>query len=146
LNDCATGSFLEFPDAGHCRLRTRPSAVASFLLGVVITAVLTFVQDPLAKTIKPDKLTLFPFFVMTRIYNYIFSLANVNHWRGVWTLWDIYTGYGWRSGLFSALLGRFHDQPSPPPPVPPKKKKEKKKFKIKISKSCEQPTAAIFIL
>ena len=38
-------------------------------------------------------------------YSYIYCLANVSHWRGVWSTWDVLTGRSWRSGVTSTAIG-----------------------------------------
>ena len=45
------------------------------------------------------------FVFLSRLYTMIYCVVCVNHWRGIWLLWDNYHGLSWQSGATSAGVG-----------------------------------------
>nr|XP_053627644.1 uncharacterized protein LOC128685133 [Cherax quadricarinatus] len=41
----------------------------------------------------------------SRLYTCVYCVCCVNHWRGVWAAWDLYTGISWQSGATSFGIG-----------------------------------------
>lgn len=68
------------------------SAATSFGIGVLGNLFFTFFQGFFSGNFKPDKYRL-TFYVVSRLYTYIFGAVCVNGWRGPWALTDIFTGF-----------------------------------------------------
>lgn len=80
------------------------SVFSSVCIGIVAHLVLCVAQDFLAKNFSPGR-SMVLFLLVSRLYNIVFSIACVNHWRGIWQAWDLYTGTTWHSGLLTLFLG-----------------------------------------
>ena len=80
------------------------SIYASFILGVAIELVFCVTQSQLTEIFDYKKRHQL-FLLVSRLYSIIFAFGCVNHWRGVWAMWDYYTGVGWESSLISMMLG-----------------------------------------
>jgi hypothetical protein len=52
-----------------------------------------------------DNLHIIVFFIVSRIITFLHAFANVNQWRGLWKLLDIYTGLGPISAGSSLAVG-----------------------------------------
>ncbi|GAV01965.1 hypothetical protein RvY_12588-2 [Ramazzottius varieornatus] len=72
----------------------------SIAVAVVGLLIFGYLQDWMRQRVNATKSPISEI-MLKRIYCYFFGLMCVNHWRGVWGLWDIYTGYTLASGLYS---------------------------------------------
>ncbi|XP_074663099.1 uncharacterized protein LOC141915459 [Tubulanus polymorphus] len=75
----------------------------SYGIGVCLVMIFNLLQFKLEKCLHGQNVILF--IICSRVYLYVLSGAIVNHWRGVWTLWDHYTGTGALSGMTSTIIG-----------------------------------------
>ncbi|KAF2354265.1 Protein fuseless [Trinorchestia longiramus] len=80
------------------------SAYSSIFIGIVPHLVFCVFQKSLEK-LAGDNVPSAVYLVASRLYTVLFSITCVSHWRGVWLLWDLYTGISWQSGLLSFGLG-----------------------------------------
>lgn len=74
-----------FPDDDICSL------IASVLFGTLVQVAFTFGQDSLQRNLRPDKYKIF-YYIMSRLYTYLYGLANVNMWRGGYIALDLFCG------------------------------------------------------
>ncbi|KAA0197714.1 hypothetical protein HAZT_HAZT011128 [Hyalella azteca] len=74
------------------------SAISSMVFGVSVALILTAVQRQLRNALDPKKKV--KYFLATRLYSIIFSLASLCHWRGLWNA--LYTSLV--TGIISLLL------------------------------------------
>lgn len=80
------------------------SVCSSLMIGIVAHLIFCLGQHQLKSSLD-IKRNLLLHIIGSRVYTVIFSLTCVNHWRGVWQLWDLYTGTSWQSGTVSTVLG-----------------------------------------
>lgn len=87
---------------------TRPtlSVYSSVAIGIIPHFVFCLAQHKIKHLIDVNKSKIL-FLVVSRAYTAVFAIVSVNHWRGIWFLWDLYTGTSWQSGAISAALGLF---------------------------------------
>ncbi|KAK6636152.1 hypothetical protein RUM43_009804 [Polyplax serrata] len=67
------------------------SLIASVLFGTLVQVAFTFGQDSLQRNLRPDKYKIF-YYIMSRLYTYLYGLANVNMWRGGYIALDLFCG------------------------------------------------------
>lgn len=82
------------------------SVYSSLIIGVVPGMIFCLLQQQLERVLDVNKRP-FLYGLGSRLYTVIYSITCVNHWRGVWQLWDVYTGTSWQSGAISTALGIF---------------------------------------
>ena len=80
------------------------SVWTSFALGAGPGLFFCIVQQPMERVFD-YKTRPKTHFVVSRLYTAVYCVISVNHWRGVWTAWDIYTGVSWISGVTSCAIG-----------------------------------------
>ncbi|XP_070578009.1 uncharacterized protein [Ptychodera flava] len=73
----------------------------SFVLGFLILLVMHMWQSTLKRLVSKDRPVLWH--VLSRLHSYILAFGCINYWRGVWHVWDNYTG----DGLTSSLICTF---------------------------------------
>lgn len=91
-------------DRGLLPENPRYSLWASLAIGLGSGLLFGLLQDVLTKALLRSDFSLL-FFIVSRVYTVIYCIGCVNHWRGVWMAWDIYTGTSWESGAASAGIG-----------------------------------------
>ncbi|KAL5280990.1 fusl family protein [Megaselia abdita] len=67
------------------------SSLVSLAVGLIGYYMLAIVQKPLTRFLNPSKHRL-SYFVVSRIYTFVFAFVSVNMWRGIWSLCDYFTG------------------------------------------------------
>ncbi|OQV15473.1 hypothetical protein BV898_10346 [Hypsibius exemplaris] len=82
------------------------SSWINIAIGVLGTVMVNLSQNVLHKTVDGIKSTALQI-ICKRFYTYIYGWIIVNHWRGIWRLWDAYTGTAFWSGVASMLIGCF---------------------------------------
>lgn len=80
------------------------SAWCSLAFGIGVTVVLGLTQTWLEKWLCWSRSKVI-FILGSRLYTAVFALAGVNHWRGVWTVLALYTGYDTYSAVASVVVG-----------------------------------------
>ena len=80
------------------------STVTSLGIGVLSGLLFCLIQDPLTSLCDHTKRPVL-YLVISRLYTLVYCVCVVNHWRGVWSLWDLYTGTSWQSGATSFSFG-----------------------------------------
>ncbi|CAL4059014.1 unnamed protein product [Meganyctiphanes norvegica] len=94
---------------GLCDIYIYPSdIVMSTFLSTAIGIILGILLCVSAKTL--EKIYIyedhpFKYILLSRTYIFIYCFASINQWRGVWELWDQYTGISCESAIFSTALG-----------------------------------------
>ena len=81
----------------------KTSAWVSTGVGVAILVLVWFLEGFLEKKLKRH--TGVAHIIVSRLHTYIAGFGNVAHWRGVWNLWDEYTGKGLPSSAISMCIG-----------------------------------------
>ena len=66
--------------------------IVSGLIGFIVQILLTLSQDYLQKNINPKKLNIIIYYLISRVYTYLYGLACINMWRAVWKALDFYCG------------------------------------------------------
>lgn len=67
------------------------SSLISMAVGLIGYYLLAIVQKPLARLLNPNVHRL-SYFIVSRIYTFIFAFVSVNMWRAIWSLCDYFTG------------------------------------------------------
>lgn len=67
------------------------SSLISLAVGLIGYYLLAIVQRPLARILDPNHHRL-SYFIVSRIYTFIFAFVSVNMWRGIWSFFDYLTG------------------------------------------------------
>lgn len=67
------------------------SSIVSLAVGLIGYFMLAIVQRPLERFLNPSVHRL-SYFIVSRIYTFIFAFVSVNMWRGIWSLCDYFTG------------------------------------------------------
>lgn len=67
------------------------SSIISLAVGLSGYFMLAIVQRPLARFLNPSVHRL-SYFVVSRIYTFLFAFVSVNMWRGIWSMCDYFTG------------------------------------------------------
>ncbi|XP_042211615.1 uncharacterized protein LOC121859013 [Homarus americanus] len=80
------------------------SVVTSLTMGVVSGLLFCLLQRPLDTLCDHSRRPRLHLFV-SRLYTSVYCVCCVNHWRGVWATWDLYTGISWQSGATSMGIG-----------------------------------------
>lgn len=80
------------------------SVLTSLGVGVLSGLFFCLVQGPLNSLCDHNKRPIIHLLI-SRLYTLIFSVSAVSHWRGVWSMWDLYTGTSWQSGATSFGIG-----------------------------------------
>ncbi|XP_042860983.1 uncharacterized protein LOC122246467 [Penaeus japonicus] len=80
------------------------SVLTSLAIGNVSGLVFCLLQGPLAAVCDNERRPRLHLLV-SRLYTAVYCVCCVNHWRGVWAAWDLYTGISWQSGATSAGIG-----------------------------------------
>uniref|UniRef100_A0ABM0M1N9 Uncharacterized protein LOC102803953 n=1 Tax=Saccoglossus kowalevskii TaxID=10224 RepID=A0ABM0M1N9_SACKO len=73
----------------------------SFVLGFLIIIVMHMWQTTFKRIVGKSNRVLWN--IASRVHTYILAFGCVNQWRGVWHVWDNYTGDGLNSGLISTF-------------------------------------------
>ncbi|XP_018025733.1 uncharacterized protein LOC108681231 [Hyalella azteca] len=82
----------------------RLSIFSSILIGILPHFMFCVFQDTF-RNLCVANIANPVFLVVSRLYTIVFCFTCVNHWRGIWFLWDHLTGTSWQSGLLSLGLG-----------------------------------------
>ncbi|XP_069170195.1 uncharacterized protein fusl [Procambarus clarkii] len=90
----------EFLLPGHKQL----SVATSFAMGVFSGMLFCLLQRPLNTFCNHSRRPSLHLLV-SRLYTSVYCVCCVNHWRGVWAAWDLYTGISWQSGATSMGIG-----------------------------------------
>ncbi|CRK94388.1 CLUMA_CG007896, isoform C [Clunio marinus] len=78
------------------------SSVASLMIGIVGHLVFTTGQGLFRDHFNPDRRRL-TFYLISRLYTYVYGIVCVNCWRGGWQLIDHYTARDMKSILFITI-------------------------------------------
>ena len=84
----------------------RLSVLASLAIGIIPELIFCFSQFQLERFFNPISRPIL-YLLGSRVYTALFAVACVSHWRGIWLVWDHYTGSSWQSGAISLGLGVF---------------------------------------
>ncbi|CAL4064344.1 unnamed protein product, partial [Meganyctiphanes norvegica] len=80
------------------------SVFTSLGIGLGSGLFFTLIQGPLSRGCDHERRPRLHLFV-SRLYTFVYCFCCVNHWRGVWAAWDLYTGITWKSGMLSTGIG-----------------------------------------
>ncbi|KAK4291329.1 hypothetical protein Pmani_035825 [Petrolisthes manimaculis] len=80
------------------------SVVTSLAIGFSFGLFFCLFQGPLNRVFDHSRRPRLHL-LASRIYTSIHCVSCVNHWRGVWQMWDLYTGVSWQSGATSLGIG-----------------------------------------
>ncbi|XP_045112990.1 uncharacterized protein LOC123505576 [Portunus trituberculatus] len=80
------------------------STFTSLGIGVLSGLLFCLIQGPLASLCDHSRRPILHLLI-SRFYTLIYCVCVVNHWRGVWNVWDFYTGTSWQSGATSFGIG-----------------------------------------
>lgn len=80
------------------------SVLTSLGIGLLSGLLFCLIQGPLNSLCDHNRRPIIHLLI-SRIYSIIYSVCVVNHWRGVWSFWDLYTGISWQSGASSFGIG-----------------------------------------
>ena len=81
------------------------SVLTSLLIGINGHLLFLFSQNHIKRFFDRIQTKKILCWILSRLYTVVFAIFCVNHWRGVWQLWDLYTGVSWQSGAVSTALG-----------------------------------------
>ncbi|XP_076060917.1 transmembrane protein fuseless [Oratosquilla oratoria] len=80
------------------------SVWTSLAIGLFCGLFFCFLHEPMTRCFDHERRPQLHL-LMARLYTFVFCVGCVNHWRGVWAAWDLYTGTSWQSGVTSAGIG-----------------------------------------
>ncbi|KAL0267450.1 UNVERIFIED_CONTAM: hypothetical protein PYX00_009717 [Menopon gallinae] len=67
------------------------SMLTSLFIGFFGQLIFTYIQDFLAENLHPSK-NRFIYYILSRIYTYIFGAVCINLWRGIWIALEMFSG------------------------------------------------------
>lgn len=80
------------------------SVLTSLAIGLLSGLLFCLIQGPLNSLCDHNKRPIIHLLI-SRLYTLVYSVCVVNHWRGVWSGWDLFTGTSWQSGATSLGIG-----------------------------------------
>ncbi|XP_071531183.1 uncharacterized protein fusl [Panulirus ornatus] len=80
------------------------SVVTSSAIGIVSGLLFCLLQGPMNTVFDHSRRPVLHL-LASRLYTSVYCVCCVNHWRGVWAAWDLYTGISWQSGATSTGIG-----------------------------------------